>query len=97
MLAYCRRCKAEAEAAYRHPGLRRVARIYTLVWVPFLPLFPIIAADYFVMLPMTMVYLLGFGPVYAILSERPTCGVCGAYVEPQKRRSAKSSSTDPYR
>jgi hypothetical protein len=82
MRARCGRCKAEVEGSYRHPKLRRVAKFYGLVWIPIVPILPIMASDYVVSLPILMVYMLGFGPVYAIISQRPECDDCGAYVHP---------------
>lgn len=81
MRAHCERCAAEVDASYRRPRARRYARGYPLLIVPFLPLIPIIAADYVVMLPMLMIYMLGAGPVLAILRDPPVCDDCGAIVK----------------
>ena len=80
MRAHCERCAAEVDASYRRPKARRVARAYPLLIVPFLPFIPIIAADYVVMIPMAMVYMLGMGPVLGILRDPPLCDDCGAIV-----------------
>ena len=81
MRAHCERCVAEVEASYRSPRARRFALGYALLIVPFLPVLPIIAADYVVMLPMLMLYMLGGGQVLAILRDPPLCDDCGAIVK----------------
>lgn len=83
MRAHCGRCKGEVEGSYRNPRMRRVAKLYGLIWIPVIPILPMMASDYVVSLPLLMVYMLGFGPVYAIYSQRPECNVCGAYVKPK--------------
>jgi hypothetical protein len=81
MQAHCERCEADVEAAYRNPRTRRLARGYPLLIVPFIPVLPIIAADFAVMLPMLMIYMLGLGPVIGILRDPPLCNDCGAIVK----------------
>ena len=81
MRAHCERCTHEVDASYRSPKARRMARWYPMLIVPFLPVIPIIAADYVVMIPMLMVYMLGMGPVLAILRDPPLCDDCGAIVK----------------
>jgi hypothetical protein len=81
MRAHCERCAAEVDASYRRPEARRYVRWYPLLIVPFLPVIPIIAADYVVMIPMLMIYMLGLGPVFAILRDPPVCDDCGAIVK----------------
>jgi hypothetical protein len=60
--------------------MRKLAWGYVLLIVPFIPLLPIIAADYVVMIPTLMIYLLGLGPVFGIIQEQPTCADCGAFM-----------------
>jgi len=78
MRAHCERCEAEVEATHRNPRARKLARLYPLLIVPFIPVLPIIAADFAVMLPMLMIYMLGAGPVIGILRDPPLCDDCGA-------------------
>lgn len=78
MRAHCERCEADVEATHRNPKGRKLARLYPLLIVPFIPVLPIIAADFVVMIPMLMIYMLGAGPVIAILREPPLCNECGA-------------------
>lgn len=82
---YCRRCEREVEATYSQPRLRRVARAYFFLGVPFIPFLPIIGSDFAVMLPLTMLYLLGIGPARRILGEAASCDECGADVESRPR------------
>jgi hypothetical protein len=81
MRAHCERCVADVDASYRSPRARRFARWYPFLVVPFLPVLPIIAADFAVMIPMLMIYMLGLGPVMAILRDPPLCDDCGAYAK----------------
>jgi hypothetical protein len=80
MRAHCERCAVEVEASYRRPRARRLAKWYPLLIVPFVPLIPIIAADYVVMIPLLMLYMLGAGQVLAILRDPPHCDECGAII-----------------
>lgn len=90
MRAHCERCQVEVEGSYRNPRARRLARYYPLLIVPFIPVLPIIAADFAVMLPMLMIYMIGAGPVIGILRDPPVCGDCGAIVRalPKPARAA---------
>lgn len=78
MHAHCERCRANVEASYRNPSGRKLARAYPLLILPFIPVLPIIAADFAVCLPLLMLYMLGAGPVIGILREPPLCNECGA-------------------
>lgn len=80
MRGHCARCDRDVEAAYERPRLRRWAKVYFLLPVPFVPVFPIIASDFSVMLPLLMVYLLGIGPVLGVLRDPASCTTCGAMV-----------------
>lgn len=95
MRAHCERCVAEVDASYRRPKARRIAKAYPLLIVPFLPVLPIIAADFAVMLPMLMIYMLGAGPVIGILRDPPVCDDCGAIVKamPKLPKMPKPVST----
>ena len=77
----CARCEREVEAEYDDPQLRRWVKGYFWLGVPFIPLSPIIGADYVVMLPLTMIYVLGFGPALGVIREPPKCCECGAVVD----------------
>jgi hypothetical protein len=80
--ARCERCEIEVELEYDDPRLRRLAKGYLFAWLPFLPVSPIIASDFAVMLPLTMLYLIGVGPALAIVREPGKCNECGAAIEP---------------
>lgn len=77
----CRRCDEEVDGQHEQPKLRRLARFYFLVPIPFVPLLPIIASDFMVMIPLTMLYLMGAGAALRFVTQKPTCPVCGAFVE----------------
>jgi hypothetical protein len=87
MRGHCSRCGAHIEPYYQYPKMRFVARGYLLAPLPFIPVLPIMAADYVVCLPLLMVYLLGLGPAFAIIKDPPTCPDCGAMVEFEVRRT----------
>jgi hypothetical protein len=76
----CPRCEHEVEAEYDEPQLRKWVKLYFWLGVPFIPAAPIIGSDYVVMLPLTMIYILGFGPAYGIVKEPPKCCECGCVV-----------------
>lgn len=85
MRAHCARCEVQVEAAYENPGLQRWAKLYFVIPLPFLPLFPIIAADFTVMLPLVMLYLIGVGPVLSLVRAPPLCTECGALIPDGKQ------------
>lgn len=89
MRAHCDRCAADVDATYPRPQARKLVRWYPLLIVPFLPFIPIIAADFAVMIPLLMLYMLGGGQVIAILRDPPLCDDCGAIVKamPKPARS----------
>lgn len=95
MEAHCRRCDTLVEGAYPNPRARRWAKAYALLWIPIIPILPIMASDYVVSLPLLMGYMIGFGPIYRIIAEPPTCSICGAYVEPVLAGSARGADTGP--
>lgn len=69
--------------------MRRVAWGYLAFIIPIIPILPIMAADYVVSLPLLMVYMLGMGPVFAIIREPATCVDCGAFL-PRPSRELRS-------
>lgn len=76
----CERCAREVEASYDDPRLRRWVKGYFLLGIPFIPAMPIIGSDFAVMLPLTMIYVVGFGPALGFIKEPPKCDECGAAV-----------------
>ncbi len=79
----CGRCEADVAGEYPNPRLRKLAKVYFLLPIPFVPLLPIIASDFIVMIPLTMLYLLGIGPALAWTNAKPVCPTCGAFVHPR--------------
>lgn len=78
---HCSRCVREVEVAYQHSATtRRWWRLFFLVPLMLLPAAPFLAGDFFISLPLMMAYMVGFGPVLAIVRERPACADCGALI-----------------
>lgn len=90
MEGYCERCNATVETEYERPSQRRWAHGYLLIIIPLIPLFPFIASDYVVCIPLTMIYMMGLGPVLGIIKQRPTCCECGAYIPRPVKGLAKT-------
>lgn len=86
---HCVRCAREVEVEYQHSAAaRRWWRLFFLVPVFLLPASPFLAGDFAVSLPLIMAYMLGFGPVLAIVREVPTCVECGALMLPREHAGA---------
>lgn len=82
---HCLRCAREVAVEYQNsPAKRRWWRLYFLVPIFLLPASPFLAADYVICLPLMMAYMVGFGPVLAIVREQPTCADCGALIFPRE-------------
>lgn len=79
---HCRRCDETVEGTFENPQIRKWAKLYFLLPIPFIPLLPIIASDFAVMIPLTMLYMLGAGSALRFVTEKPQCPGCGALVEP---------------
>lgn len=79
----CGRCAEDVEGEFEHPKLRRWSRLYFLLPIPFIPLAPLIASDYIVMIPLSMLYMIGVGSALRFATEKPTCPSCGVFVEPK--------------
>ena len=93
---HCTRCARDVVVEYQHSeAARRWWRLFFLVPVVLLPASPILASDFVVCLPLMMAYMLGFGPVLAIVRERPTCSECGALILPPEREGPPARSRAP--
>ncbi len=66
--------------------MRKWAKVYFLLPVPFIPLLPIIASDFAVMIPLTMLYMMGAGSALRFVTQKPLCPECGALVEAVEAR-----------
>ncbi|MBL8971424.1 MAG: hypothetical protein JNK56_12625 [Myxococcales bacterium] len=78
---HCLRCQHEVEVEYEHsPAMRRWWRAYFIVPILLTPTVPFLAGDYVVSLPLLMAYMLGIGPVLAVIRDPPTCAECGALI-----------------
>ncbi|MBZ5710117.1 hypothetical protein [Nannocystis pusilla] len=77
----CTRCQRAVAVEYENsPAARRWWKLYFTVPLFLLPASPFLAADFAVCLPLMMAYMVGVGPVLAIVREQPTCGECGALI-----------------
>lgn len=87
---HCLRCAREVEVEYQNsPAMRRWWRLYFVVPPLFLlPAAPFLAGDFMISLPLMMAYLVGAGPVLAIVRETPTCADCGAMILPREQAPA---------
>jgi len=93
MLAFCERCDHEVEGEYAHPARRRWAKFYFLLPIPFIPFIPIMASDFAVAIPGSMIYCLGLGPVLGFYREPPLCTECGAIVNLISEHSVRVAET----
>jgi len=84
MQAHCERCDATVQGSYRHPKMRRIAWGYLAIVIPIVPILPMAASDFVVAIPTMMLYMLGLGPVFAIIREPAVCSECDAFL-PKKR------------
>jgi hypothetical protein len=79
--AYCLRCSRDVDTEHRYPRqLRRLLKGYFLIPLALIPAYPMLASDYFVAIPMMMLYMLGIGPALVITKDPPLCSQCGALV-----------------
>ncbi|MBK7830275.1 hypothetical protein [Nannocystis sp.] len=78
---HCVRCDRDVEVEYEHsPAMRRWWKAYFFIPILMLPAVPFLAGDYVVSLPLMMAYMLGIGPVVAVIRDPPTCAGCGALI-----------------
>jgi hypothetical protein len=78
---HCARCLRDVQVEYENSAaMRRWWRLYFLIPLFLLPASPFLAGDFAISLPLMMAYMLGMGPVLAIVRERPTCAECGALI-----------------
>jgi hypothetical protein len=85
---HCVRCDRDVKVEYEHsPAMRRWWKAYFAIPFLMLPAVPFLAGDYVVSLPLMMAYMLGIGPVLAVIRDPPTCARCGALI-PATTRAA---------
>ena len=90
---HCARCLHDVELEYEHSAAkRRWWRLYFLIPLFLLPASPFLAGDFAVSLPLMMAYMVGMGPVLAIVRETPTCAECGALILPPEHASTAARS-----
>lgn len=73
---YCPRCDESVRAISPWRGWKPLWTAWKVGFVVVLCCFPILAADYCVMLPSTMLYLVGGGLLRGYAREKPVCRRC---------------------
>lgn len=87
---HCLRCARDVAVEYEHSATRRRWwKAYFLIPIFLIPAAPFLAGDFAVSLPLMMAYMLGMGPVLAIVREKPTCAECGALILPREPAVAR--------
>jgi hypothetical protein len=90
---HCTRCQRDVAVEYQNSAaMRRWWKLYFTVPVFLLPASPFLAADFAVCLPLMMAYMVGMGPVLAIVREQPTCVECGALIFKAEQTDAAARS-----
>jgi hypothetical protein len=79
---YCRRCDDVVSAIVPWRGWNRLLVAWWAGVVLVAVLFPMLAADYCVMLPSSFAYVFAGGTLYRLASERPICRNCSLLLEP---------------
>lgn len=86
---HCTRCAREVAVEYENSAsMRRWWRLYFLIPLFLVPASPFLAGDFAISLPLMMAYMVGMGPVLAIVREQPTCAECGALILPPEHASS---------
>jgi hypothetical protein len=87
---WCARCDQQVEVERKYsPQTRRRVRLYLFMPLILVPMFPFIAWDYVIALPIFMLYMLGIGPVLLIVREPGVCSECGALVGKEAPRALR--------
>jgi hypothetical protein len=73
---YCRRCDDTVSAIVPWRGWVWLKRLWWVGVAIVLALFPLLAADFCVMLPSSIAYVLAGGILHRLASEQPICGRC---------------------
>ena len=79
---YCRRCDDVVSAIVPWPGWNRLKIAWWVGVVTITLLFPMLAADYCVMLPSSFAYVFAGGTLYRLAAEQPLCRNCSLPLEP---------------
>ena len=77
MKGNCPRCHDTVEVEYEEPEMRKLAGFWFMAGIPFIPFFPIIGADFFVMIPLLTLYIFGVGAALRYWNQPALCTVCG--------------------
>lgn len=93
---HCARCACDVAVEYQNSAAaRRWWRLYFLIPIFLLPASPFLASDYVICLPLMMSYMVGMGPVLAIVREVPACAECGALILPEEQGGPAARTRAP--
>ncbi|GAB4197419.1 MAG: hypothetical protein OHK0013_05580 [Sandaracinaceae bacterium] len=81
---YCWRCDDLVRAVRPWPHWRKVWIAWCAAIGVIAILSPIMGADYFCMIPTMMGIIVAGGPIYRYATEKPTCSVCSAEIDPTR-------------
>lgn len=79
---YCRRCDDVVRAIVPWPGWNKLKIAWWVGVGIVVVCFPLLAADYCVMLPSSFAYVFAGGTLYRLAGERPICSQCSLPLEP---------------
>ena len=82
---YCPRCDDAVAVIAPWPGWRAARTAWWVVLGIVLIVFPVAAADYCVMLPSFMAYLMAGGPIRAHAKTKPVCRCCSLELDENER------------
>lgn len=81
---YCWRCDDLVRAVRPWPHWRKVWIAWCVMIGVLTILSPVMGADYFCMIPTMMGIIVAGGPIYRYATEKPTCSVCSAEIDPTR-------------
>ena len=91
---FCRRCDEHVDAIVPWPGWKYLWTAWKVGIVAIVVCFPILASDYCVMLPCTMLYLAAGGPLRTYVKQRPVCTRCSLELDPVPARTGNRATTE---
>jgi hypothetical protein len=81
---YCHRCDEVVSAILPWPGWKPALYVWYVVMGLIVVLFPVMAADYCVMIPTMMCLIIAGSPLHRFAGEKPVCCICSAELAPGK-------------
>jgi hypothetical protein len=73
----CPRCYSELPVVRPWAGFRLLRVVWLAGLCVVVTLAPILASDLVVMIPLSVMFLFGGGPILAFAKQQPTCAACG--------------------